>query len=328
VIAACGGGGDGDDGSGLPPAGEHRFTVTGTMEVEFLEEGVSAGPITLQETETGEVSGSLTSVFNEDGSFTIPELGITVDFGDQAITITQAEQESNGKVDENGTTVSLNVEAALDSDEPVPSETSLELESDGKLGVDPEVTLTTPEDSDPNAGLASEAGFIIHQILLLIEQEEEAAALETVDAEFAAIETEEAQSDDSRTSFTDPEGDEVFCDSGKPANNPTVDVVGVNFFGPPDSFHVEVFTSASPAAAFDGDFSWSIGVSVGDQDALAEIHEGKQRGGSAAVIGDESVVFSISPLEIDPGTPWNVKSFSQPGPDDSVSCDSAGGLLP
>lgn len=183
AAVACGG----DDGSGLPAAGEQRFTVTGTMEVRFLQEGVSADPIALQETETGEVSGSLTAVFNDDGSFSIPELGLTAVFDSDVVTISQADEPSTGNVTEDGTTLSLNVGVALNFGEPAFSETPIELESDDKLGVDPMPGFSL-EDTDP--GFAFATFVFIENLIIHIRNVEDVAAAQTA----LAAQTESAVS--------------------------------------------------------------------------------------------------------------------------------------
>ena len=359
VIAACGGGDDGDDAFELPPPGEYRFEVTGTVEIEFTEPGVSAGSIALQEAETGEASGELTFELLEDGTFVIsaPD-GVLMQIEEVTrgpVTITQDEDtSSDGAITSDGMVWTLNVGAMLPSGETLTGQAPLELEGDGN----PFLDSGQPFDFNPPPGwgpvpFTDGSGndvFIINDVALdlslvegpSVDEDDELSDEDfdaTAEAEFDALETEEAQL---QAEFADEEGDDVFCESGEPANNPTVDVTGVNFFGPPGAFHMEVFTGASPAAAFDGDTSWSIGVSVGDQGAIAEVHEGQPRvgffgpGGTTLIpeseqdvnIGETSVRFDFPPIEIDPGTPWNVESFSLPGPNDSVACDTAEGTLP
>ena len=148
---------------------------------------VSAGAFAFQETETGEVSGSLTAVFNDDGSFSVPELGLTAAFDDNVVTITQADEPSTGNVTEDGTTLSLNVEVALDFGEPVFSETPFELKSEEKLGVDPMPSFSF-EDTDP--GFAFATFVFIENLIIHIRNVEDVAAAQTA----LAVQTESAMS--------------------------------------------------------------------------------------------------------------------------------------
>ena len=360
VIVACGGDGDdGDDAFELPPPGVYRFDVTGTAEVEFPAAVVRAAPIALQETETGDVSGELTIELRPDGSFVISAGGDVIleisEVTGGPVTLSQNEEDpSDGAIGQGGMTLNLDLGAMLPSGETLTGQEPLLLEGDGN----PFLDSGAPFEYDPPPGwgplpFTDDSGaplLVIEDVslgLTLVEGPPAAEDAElsaddfaaTAEAEFDVLETVEAQLQEE---FADLEGDDVFCDSGEPANNPTVDITGVNFFGPPDDFHMEVFTGASPAAAFDGDTSWSVGVSVAGQGGLAEVHEEEARvgffgpDGSTLLpgsdqdvnIGDTSVRFDFPPIEIDPGTPWNVETFSLPGPNDSVACDTAEGTLP
>ena len=360
VIVACGGDGDdGDDAFELPPPGVYRFDVTGTAEVEFPAAGVSAAPIALQETETGRVSGELTIELRPDGSFAISAGGdLLLEISEVTggpVTLSQNEDDpSDGAIGPGGFAMNLDLGAMLPSGEMLTGQEPLLLEGDGN----PFLDSGAPFEYDPPPGWGplpftdgSGAPLLIIEDFSLgltlaegppADEEEELSADDfaaTAEAEFDVLETVEAQLQEE---FADEEGDDVFCGSDQPANNPTVDITGVNFFGPPDAFRMEVFMDGSPAAAFDDDTSWSVGVSVGGQGAIAEVHERQARvgffapGGTTLIpeseqdvnIGDTSVRFDFPPIDIDPGTTWNVETFSLPGPNDSVACDTARGTLP
>ena len=351
AIIACG---ESGDGSGLPPAGEQRFTVTGTMEVEFLEEGVSAGPIALQETETGEVSGSLTSVFNEDGSLTITQLGITVDFGDKVFKISQGDEPSTGNVGPDGTTVSLNVEAAVDTDEPVPSDGPIELESDDKLGVDSGVTLNTPEDAEPlQYGNPVGLMTIIQIFMLVVKADEDdrewAELLKTFEAVSPAEETAEAEAaqentavlcDEFCTELTDPPGDEVSCDFGQQMNDPAADIRSIFVTQTEEGdLLVQVGLGAPPTDSF-GDFNFSVLVGVASQAGLAQIHNGVEDLGLFGAEGfvepgtEDSVsvmpdgVYILLPGPFDPGMTLVAQATHQATREDMLTCDEFRGDLP
>ena len=157
VLAACGGDGGDGDGSGeafeLPPPGEYSFEVTGTMEVQFLEEAVSAGPVTLQETETGEVSGSLTIQLGEDGKFTIKDKeGVDLVVGNLEggpINLSQNEEkESTGTISGDGVEIELNVLAELGDGVTATHQQPFLLEGDGDPFSDEGATLSTQPDAE------------------------------------------------------------------------------------------------------------------------------------------------------------------------------------
>ena len=367
VIAACGGGDDGDDAFELPPPGEYRFAVTGTVEIEFTEPGVSAGSIALQEAETGEASGELTFELLEDGTFVIsaPD-GVLMQIEEvtrSPVTITQNEDtSSNGAITSDGMVWTLGVGAMLPSGEVLTGQApfEFELEGDGNPFTDnnPPYGFNPPPGWGPVPFTDSTGNdlFIINDVALdltlvngpPVDEDEELSDEDfeaTTEAEFDALEFELGACDDC-WSFPDPEGDDVFCGTEELANNPTVDIVRVNFFESGGVYWMEVFPAASPADAFDNDDSWSTGGSLGGRMAIAEAHNNVLRvglldpdGGDFAplvpgsaervIIGDESVSFGFPPEANVPGAPWNVETFNlKVDGEDEVSCDTAEGTLP
>lgn len=361
VIAACGGD-DGDDAFELPPPGEYRFEVTGTMEVEFPAEGVSAAPIALQQTETGQVSGELTSIV-VGNTLTIPELGFTVTFGDTEITFGETFPEAMGSIGPDGTTWSLNLVAMPPSGETLTGQDPFLLESDSNPFSDnnPPFVFNPPPDFDgiPFNDSSGNPGLVIddYELNLALFQgptvgsdlsEEDFYATEEAELaaiELAALEDEEGLCLDCGEPFVDEEGDDTFCGTDEPSNNPTVDITRVNFSETADGFWMEIVTAASPAPAFENYVSQSTEGTLGDQRAITEVHNKVRRiglldpdGGDFApllpgsaqyvTIGDESVSFRFAPEANVPGTPWSVETFSLENDGDRVSCDTAEGVLP
>ena len=337
AIVACG---DDDSNSGngfeLPPAGDYVFDVAGTMEVEFPAEGVSAAAARLQQTETGDVSGSLTSIL-EGNELTILELGFTVVFGGNTVEFRAAGPESTGTVGPEGTTLTLNLDATtLDGQSGTSNDYLLETDD---FFPGPPLNLAPPDGWGP-LPFADESGnelLTVNDFALIFSHVERSADDPSSDDPPLG----DDPIDDEPTSFTDPEGDDVICGSDEPANNPTVDITGVNFFGPPENFRMEVVMGASPMDAFDNDNSTSVGGYVGEQGAISENHEKQARVGlfdpdgnllpgseQDVTIGDESVSFNFAGPPPPPGTSWNVEAFNQAGPNDPVACDTAEGTWP
>ena len=156
ALAACGGNGDGDGGGEafqLPAPGEYSFEVTGTMEIEFLEEAVSAAPLALGAPMTSEFSGGITIKLGEDGKFTITDKeGVNLVTGDLEggpIRFTQNEDNpSTGAISEDGMTIELNVIAELRGGVTATHEQPFLLEGDGNPFSDEGATLSTPPDAE------------------------------------------------------------------------------------------------------------------------------------------------------------------------------------
>ena len=367
VIAACGGD-DGDDAFELPPPGEYTFEVTGTMEVEFPAEGVSAAPVALQETETGQVSGEITFNLNEDGSFVV-SIGDQVLFGISEVTggpVTLTQNEDNpstGNVGPDGTTWSLNLVAMPPSGETLTGQDPFLLESDSNPFSDnnPPFAFNPPPDFDgiPFNDSSGNPGLVIDDYELNLElfqgptvgtdlSEEDFWATDEAELaaiELAALEDEEGLCLDCGEPFVDEEGDDTFCGTDEPSNNPTVDITRVNFSETADGFWMEIVTAASPAPAFENNVSQSTEGTLGDQRAITEVHNKVRRiglldpdGGDFApllpgsaqyvTIGDESVSFRFAPEANVPGTAWSVETSSLENDGDRVSCDTAEGVLP
>ena len=355
VLAACGG--DGDEAFELPPPGEYSFEVTGTMEVQFLEEAVSAGPVTLQETETGEVSGGITIDLGEDGSFTIKDKeGVNLVVGDLEggpITFTQNEDKpSTGNVGPNGTTMNLNVDATQDSGETATSETPIELEGDGKLGVDPDVTLTTPADAAPvryideTTGLLGQPYYTVSLISFLFEElsftgkpSGEDKELEETD-EPAPPDTDlPSDMEEPQVAINDASGDTFDCAGGPSAV--VVDLAVDLLFGSvtqlPDGVVVRVSLGVRPLVSAE-DESFAVQAQIGQegrtQVAQFEVHQGVPNSGRLddagnVIPGSEGdvtamgveVTFTFPGLVLQEGDTVTARSFHQQTAEDKVNCD-------
>lgn len=156
AIAACGD--DDDSGNGsvfeLPPASDYKFNdLTGTMEVEFPAEGVSAAMAGLPQTETGNISGGLTTVL-EGNVLTIQFLNLSVTFADTTIAFRgtgeapDGTSDSTGTVGPDGTTLELHTEATTLDRETATSDGPIQLETD-VLFPRPPLNLTSPDGWGP-----------------------------------------------------------------------------------------------------------------------------------------------------------------------------------
>ncbi|MEX0799870.1 MAG: hypothetical protein WD379_01470 [Dehalococcoidia bacterium] len=112
LYAACGDDdkeeedGGGDDGGvevTLLPVGEYPATVTGAIEFTLPEESVSAAVVGPQ-TSTAELSGTATLKMGADGSFEIPEWGISGNFSEGGETQTIEMKDSSAEPTEGVTT--------------------------------------------------------------------------------------------------------------------------------------------------------------------------------------------------------------------------------
>ena len=152
AFAACGDD-DGGGGGEIPPAGTYQFDVTGMLEVEFPAEGVSAAPVALPQTQTGGVSGGLTIKLNDDGSFTIPELNLSVTIEGNIVTFSgNPDKRSTGQTGISTTTTSDRTLVELNAQVQLPDGTvgnnvdPFPLESGGTLSLDSPLTLNPPPD--------------------------------------------------------------------------------------------------------------------------------------------------------------------------------------
>ena len=154
ALAACGGDDDGDEAFELPPPGEYSFEVTGTMEIEFLEEAVSAAPLALGAPRTVDYEGSFRIKLGEGRSFTISKGGVVWVAGKEVegaeggafpIKFTQNEEmESSGTISEDGMKIELNVVAELSTGETTTHQQPFLLEGAGDPFSDEGATLAPP----------------------------------------------------------------------------------------------------------------------------------------------------------------------------------------
>ncbi|MCH7576526.1 MAG: hypothetical protein IH822_01845 [Chloroflexi bacterium] len=352
VLAACGGDGDGGDGAfELPPPGEYSFEVTGTMEVLFLEDAVSAAPLAIGVPQVGNVSGGLTIQLGEDGKFTIKDReGVDLVVGDLEagpITFTQNEdRQSTGTISGDGVEIELNVEAwQTGSDGPVTSrnEQPIRLESDGDPFSDEGATLSTPPDAEavnfvsvdnvdpslifglPAVFISLFGGFGIDLVTPVFTP--------SPDAELPT-DTEEQGSD-----FTDAEGDEYECAGGPDAvvDDGDVDILSVGVTQEIDGVEVRVKLRESPPEGKEW-FSSSLQVQIGQEGRFQvgqrEDHAGEPNTGRLDDAGqvipdseddvtgtDNEVTFFFPDLVLEEGDTVTARSFHQEKEGDPVHCD-------
>lgn len=152
VAAACGGDGDGGEAFELPAPGEYANTFTGTMEIRFVEAGVTAAAVQLPEFQTAQLDGEIKIDLRDDGTFTIfggdgVIIAASID-GEKKVTFTQdPDNPSGGQTGPNGTTLNLNLHAQLLLGGLATNEVPLDLFSDRFLFGNQDVTLNTPSDS-------------------------------------------------------------------------------------------------------------------------------------------------------------------------------------
>ncbi len=167
MAAACGGDGDNGDDSGtaeveLPSPGEYEFAVTGTMEIEIMEDQVSAAPAMAQgeDTQTVDLTGDATINF-ETGEFNIAQFGISgkITLGGEETDI-QVNQNpdtpSTGQTTADETKIDLYLEIELNNAQTIVgrNEDPVRLQADGPwyfaegtTGQGPPFILETPDGS-------------------------------------------------------------------------------------------------------------------------------------------------------------------------------------
>jgi len=352
VLTACGGDGDGGDGAfELPPPGEYSFEVTGTMEVLFLEDAVSAAPLAIGVPQVGNVSGDLTIQLGEDGKFTITDReGVNLVVGELEagpITFTQNEdRQSTGTISGDGVEIDLNVEAwQTGSDGPVTSrnEQPIRLEGDGDPFSDEGAALSTPPDAEavnfvsvdnvdpslifglPAVFISLFGGFGFDLVTPVVTPDD--------DAELPT-DTEEQGSD-----FTDAEGDEYECAGGEDAqvDDGDVDILSVGVTQVLGGVEVRVELRESPPEGQEW-FSSSVQVKIGQEGRFqvgqSEVHDGTPNSGrlddagnvipgSEADVDHEGrfVTIFFPNLDIEVGDTVEVRTFHLEKEGGMVHCD-------
>jgi len=345
VLAACDGNGGDGDGRGetfeLPSPGEYSFEVTGTIEVQFLEEAVSAGPVTLQETETGEVSGRLTIQLGEDGKFTIKDKdGVDLVVGNLEggpITFTQNEDKpSTGTISSDGMEIELNVLAELRDGVTTTHEQPFLLEGDGDPFSDEGATLSTQPDAEPVNFVSADE--VDPRLIFGIP-----ALFIGLFGGFGFEETDDLTSDDDDadlpTVFSDAAGDAFECAGGEDAvvDDANVDILVVDVAQLLDGVVVRVKLGKSPQESKEW-FSFSVQVQIGQEGRFQvgqdEVHDGEPNSGrlddAGQVIPDsegdvtagvEFVRFFFPGLVLQPGDTVTARSFHLEKEEDPVHCD-------
>jgi hypothetical protein len=146
TLAACGDDDDGGDEVNLLPEGEYPAVVSGNIEFSLPEEAVSAlafGPVR----NTAELSGTATISMGADGSFEIPEWGVTGTFTQEAgqpqtIQMQQATSEpSTGVTTADGTTADLYSDITLSGTTTGANSDTMEMTGDPLLDTTDSFTL-------------------------------------------------------------------------------------------------------------------------------------------------------------------------------------------
>lgn len=344
VLAACGGNGSDGDGSGeafeLPPPGEYSFEVTGTMEIEFLEPGVSAAPLALGGSQIGEFSGGLSIHLGADGSITISDKDSVILRVDEVregpITFTQNEDKpSTGTISGDGVAIELNVEAELpDTDGTVTTtnEEPIRLESDGDPFSDEGATLKTPSDAEPVRFMPIEGyGELEMAIETMFFRVPTMGQPEEIDE---GDEEPEPSTEEETKEYPDPEGDAVVCDTGEAVDNPAVDIRSALVTEMDKGVRVEIGLGQPPTETFQQDFSSATVVGLDSLTGLAQIHDGVEELGILDSSGnimpgtEDHVTVTPDGVTVDfpapimPGDLINVQTFNQKVDGADVACDS------
>ncbi len=337
VLAACGGDGDGGDGAfQLPPPGEYSFEVIGTMEIEFLEPGVSAAPLALQGAETVQYEGSLRISLGENGSFTLLDKdGLILrleEVPEGPITLTD-NGGSGGTISNDGMEIELNVLAELRDGVTTTHQQPFLLEGDGDPFSDEGVTLSPPADAESVRFMPVEGHSELSLAVVSMFMQE-------LDDEFPPPggETDEPppDDDDALLEFSDPPDDATDCATGAAVGDPAVDIEGVNVRKVGEKIEVEVRPVQSPTISFEEAYSMAVIVLLFGWEGLLEIHAGERRQGQTdssgnvipgtegdVTVTDDAVTFAIPNGESIPkGSLLEIKAFHMGEEGDAVNCDT------
>ncbi len=350
VLAACGGNGGDGDGSEetfeLPAPGEYSFEVTGTMEVQFLEEAVSTGPVTLQETETVDYEGSLRISLGENGSFTILDKdGLILkveEVPEGPITLTQNEDKpSTGTISEDGVEIELNVLAELRAGVTTTHEQPIILEGPDNPFSDEGATLTPPPDAEPvkfdfDVESATGVGVFISFVTFAL-AEATAQEIEEIFGETDDQGQDGADEDPmSVLEFSDPKDDATDCATGETVDDPAVEISGVNLTKVGDDIEVEVATVQSPTLSFEEAYSMAVILLWFGYEGLAEFHAEERRQGQtdssgnvipgtegSVTVTDDAVTFVVPDSDSIPkGSILEVNAFHLETEGGAVNCDT------
>lgn len=238
LLAACG---DEDGEAEFPDPGLYSSSISGTMEIEFVEARVSAAPFA-QDSEFAPVEGDIKIEFKPDGSFTISgpnDLRIDTEIKGDTVTFTQNEEEpSEGQTTPEGSTLDLNLEAELASGETAQNEDPIHLQSDDFLFIDGGLTFMTPPDFQGEFYVTSDG----RAIFLVITIELNLDGLLKLD-EVPEV-TATAEPEATATTAAAPKATEtpLPTTSGDPKVDAALGLLGV----PPDSYG-QVFFDTDPA---------------------------------------------------------------------------------
>ena len=341
VLAACGGDDDGGDGAfELPPPGEYSFEVTGTMEIEFFEEEVSAAPLALGAPMTSEFSGGITIKLGENGKFTITDKeGVNLVTGDLEggpIRFTQNEEmPSTGTISDSGMTMELNVLAELRDGVTATHQQPIILEGPDNPFSDEEATLSTPDDAEPLVFLPVDEFDRIFGLT---------AVFVSLFGGFGIVtpvvppddDTDLPPDDESVLEFSDSQDDATDCATGETVDDPAVDIQSVSVRQVDTRVEVEVSMGQSPKLSFEEAYSMAIILLWFGWEGLAEFHAGERRQGQTdssgnvipgteddVTVTDDAVTFVIRDVDSIPdGSELEVEAFSMENQGSSVNCDT------
>ncbi|MCH7998777.1 MAG: hypothetical protein IIA91_04760 [Chloroflexi bacterium] len=339
VLAACGGDGDGGDGTfELPPPGEYSFEVTGTMEIEFFEEAVSAAPVAIQGSQTVDYQGSLRISLGEDGSFTLLDkdgLILKVEEAPEGPLTLTDNGGSGGTISEDGVTMELNVLAELRDGVTTTHEQPIILEGPDNPFSDEGATLTPPPDAEPVRFMPIEGYRELNRAILLMFLNElwMGEEFEGTDGQGQDGADEDPMS---VLEFSDPQDDATDCATGETVDDPAVDIQSVSVRQVDTRVEVEVSMGQSPMMSLEDYYSFAILVYLFGWDYLVEFHAGERRQGQTdssgnvipgteddVTVTDDAVTFVIRDVDSIPeGSELEVEAFHMENQGSSVNCDT------